>query len=75
MEEALKSIDNFLDKFVLDIVVLPLGVSIWISSETALNSRELDIAKVKEEIFEFTISLLDTTIQDDGMRERSIGRR
>jgi len=41
-------------------------------SETALDSRRLDIAKVEKEMFEFTISLLGATIQDDGTRERSI---
>ena len=40
-------------------------------SETALDSRGLDIAEVEEKMFEFTISLLGATIQDGGMRERS----
>ena len=72
MEEALESIDNSLDKFILDTVALPLEVPIWMFSETALDSRRLDIAKVEKEMFEFTISLLGATIQDDGTRERSI---
>ena len=42
-------------------------------SETALDSRGLDIAEVEEKMFEFTISLLGATIQDGGMRERSNG--
>jgi len=62
MEEALKSTDNSLDKFMLDTVALPLGVSIWMFSETALDSRGLDIAEVEEKMFEFTISLLGATI-------------
>ena len=36
-----------------------------------LNSRGLDIAEEEEYIFVFTISLLDTTIQDGSTRERS----
>ena len=72
MEKALKSTDDSLDKFVLDIVALPLEASIWMFSEMTLNSRGLDIAEVKEEMFEFAISLLSTTMQDSGTRERSI---
>ena len=71
MEEALKSTDDFLNEFALDIVALLLGVSIWMSLEIALDSRGLDIAEVEEKMFEFTISLLGVTIQDDSMRERS----
>ena len=62
MEEALKSTDNSLDKFMLDTVALPLGMSIWMFLETALDSRGLDIAEVEEKMFEFTISLLGATI-------------
>jgi len=36
-----------------------------------LNSKGLDIAEEEEYIFVFTISLLDTTIQDGSTRERS----
>jgi len=62
MEEALESTDNSLNKFMLDTVALLLGVSIWMFSETALDSRGLDIAEVEEKMFEFTISLLGATI-------------
>jgi len=72
MEKALKSTDDSLDKFVLDIVALPLEAPIWMFSEMTLNSRGLDIAELKEEMFEFAISLLSTTMQDSGTRERSI---
>jgi len=43
---------------------LPLGSFMLISSEKLLTFTRLDI--------EFTISLLDTIIQDSGMKERSI---
>jgi len=46
---------------------LSLKASIWMSSEMALDSRELNIAEVEEEMFEFAISLLDATIQDGGI--------
>jgi len=64
MEETLESMNDSLDEFMLDIVALSLKASIWMSSEMALDSRELNIAEVEEEIFEFAISLLDATIQD-----------
>jgi len=50
---------------------LPLGAPIGIFSEPALDSTGLDMADVEVKMFEFTISLLGTTIQDGGMRERS----
>jgi len=71
IKEAFESMDNFLDEFVLDTMALPLGASIWMSLEMALDSRRLDIAEVEEKMFEFTISLLGATIQDGGTRERS----
>ena len=43
-------------------------------SEMALDSWELDIAEDKEEVLKFAISLLSTTIQDGGMRERSMNQ-
>jgi len=72
MEEALKSMDDSLNEFMLNTVALSLRVPIWISLEMALNSKRLDIAEVEEEMFEFTISLLGATIQDGGTRERSM---
>ncbi len=39
--------------------------------ETALDLKGLDIAEIKGIIFVFAISLLDTIIQDGGMKERS----
>jgi len=50
---------------------LPLSTFIQTFLETTLGLNELDVAeKVKGE-FIFTISLLDATIQDGGIRERS----
>jgi len=45
MEEALKSMNDSLDEFMLNTVALSLGVPIWIFSEIALNLRRLDIAE------------------------------
>ena len=72
MEEALESINDFLDEFMLDIMALSLKASIWMSSEMALDSRELNIAEVEEKMFEFAIFLLDATIQGSGIKERSV---
>jgi len=41
-------------------------------SEMALDSRVLDIAEEEEKMFKFAISLLDATIQDGSMKERSM---
>ena len=73
MEDALDNINNALDKM-LEILDLPLETPTWISLEMTLDSIGLDMAKVKENMFEFIISLLGTTIQDGGMRERSDGK-
>ena len=70
-EEALDITEDSLEEFMLETVVLPLEVLIWISSEIALNLRGLDIAKIEGIMFVFTISLLGTTIQDGSMKERS----
>ena len=70
-EEALDIIEDSLEEFVLKMVVLPPEALIWIFSEIALDLRELDIAEIEEIMFVFIISLLGTTIQDDGMKERS----
>ena len=45
--------------------------SILISSKTLLASTRLDIIKKLRKEFVFIISLLDTTIQDGSMKERS----
>jgi len=67
MDDTLDSTEDSLDELVLEIMNLPLGASIGISSELALDSTGLDMAEVKVKMFEFTISLLDTTIQDGSM--------
>ena len=64
MEDDLNSMEDFLDKFILEMIDLSLGAFIWISSGTTLDLRGLDIAEEKEKMFVFTISLLGTTIQD-----------
>ena len=51
---------------------LPLREPISISSKLVLDFTGLDMAEVEVKMFEFTIFLLDTTIQNDGMRERSV---
>jgi len=43
----------------------------FISSETVLESIGLDITELQTEEFIFANSILGTTIQDGGMRERS----
>ena len=46
-EKALDITEDSLEEFVLEMVVLPLGTPIWVSSETALNLKGLDIAEIK----------------------------
>ncbi len=70
MEDALDSTDDALDE-VLDTLDLPLEAPIWISSETTLDSTGIDMVEVEENMFEFAISLLGATIQDE--REKSVG--
>jgi len=67
MDDTLDGTEDSLDELVLETMNLPLGASIGISSELALDSTGLDMAEVKVKMFEFTISLLDTTIQDGSM--------
>ena len=50
---------------------LSLGSSMLISSEMLLASTRLDIAEKLRKEFVFAISLLDTTIQDGSMKEKS----
>ena len=64
--------NGFLKELGLDAMDLPLSSSILMSSEKALTSIEWDIAKILIEEFIFAISLLDTIIQDNGMKERSV---
>ena len=71
MEEALDSINDSLDEFLLETVVLSLELLIWMSLETVLDSRGLDIAEEEEKMFKFAISLLDATIQDGSIKERN----
>ena len=52
-------------------VDLPLGAPIYIFSKIPLKSAGLDMAERIVKEFIFAISLLGTTIQDGGMRERS----
>ena len=70
MEDTLDSTNESLEKFVLAMMVLPLGAFMLMSSNTPLISQGLDMAEVEAKRFVFAISLLDTTIQDGGMKER-----
>jgi len=51
---------------------LPLRAPISTSLKLVLGSIGLDMAEVEVKMFEFAIFLLDTTIQNGGMRERSV---
>ena len=55
----------------LETLDLFLEIPIWISSEMTLDSTVIDMAEVEENMFEFAISLLDTTIQDSSIREKN----
>lgn len=70
-EKALDSMDDALDEFALVMADLPLGTPIWISSETLLESIRLDMAEEVVKEFIFANSLLSTTIQDSGIKEKS----
>jgi len=63
--------DGFLERFRLDMLNLSLKAFMQTSSKILLSSLELDIAKVVEKEFLFVISLLGTTIQDGGIKEKS----
>ena len=71
IEDTLESTNDSLDEFALVIADLLLGTYICIFSKTSLESARLDMAKGIVKEFIFTISLLDTAIQDGSMRERS----
>jgi len=60
-----------LEELILDLGDLPLDRSISMSFDPLLISVGQDIAEGDLKGFIFTISLLDTTIQGGGMRERS----
>ena len=51
-------------------MILPLGASMLMFSDTPLILQRLDMAEVGAKIFVFTISLLSATIQDSGMKKR-----
>ena len=70
MEGTLDNMEDSLDELELETMDLPLGASIGTSSEIALDFTGLDMADMEVKMFEFTISLLGTIIQDGGMRER-----
>ena len=72
MEGTLDNMEDSLDELELETMDLPLGAPIGTFSEIALDFTGLDMAEVEVKMFEFTIFLLDTTIQNDGMRERSV---
>ena len=71
IEDVLESTDDFLNEFMLAMADLPFGAPICIFSETSLDSAGLDMAEVVVKRFVFAISLLDTTMYDSSMRERS----
>ena len=70
-EERFDITKDSLEGFQIDDLDLPLGLSMLTSSEMALTSSKWCIAKVWKEDFIFANSLLGTTIQDGGMKERS----
>ena len=72
MEGTLDNMEDSLDELELETMDLPLGAPIGTSSEIALDFTGLDMANMEVKMFEFTISLLGTIIQDGGMRERDI---
>ena len=74
IEKALDSMDDTLDEFALVMADLPLGALIWISSEIPLEFIRLDMAEEVVKEFIFANSLLGTTIQDSGMKERNDGQ-
>ena len=72
MEGTLDNMEDSLDELELETMDLPLGAPIGTFSEIALDFTGLDMADMEVKMFEFTISLLGTIIQDGGMRERDI---
>ena len=64
-----------LEELQLETIDLPLGSFILMSSEKLLTSTRLGITKILKEEFLFAISLLDITIQDSGIKERSDSSR
>jgi len=68
----LECVKDFLKLLILEFGDLSLRVFMFMSSETALELLELDIVEMWVWEVIFTTFLLDATIQDGGMRERSI---
>ena len=64
--------NEFLEELGLDTMYLLLSLSMLMSSEETLTSIKWDIAKMLKKEFIFAISLLDATIQDGGMKKRSV---
>ena len=71
IDKVFECIEVALELIGLGVLDLPLVLSILMSSERLLTSTELDIAKMLKGKSLFAISLLGTTIQDGGMKERS----
>ena len=71
MDKAFECVEVALELIGLSAIDLPLVSSILTSSERLWTSTELDIAEMLQGKNLFTISLLGTTIQDGGMKERS----
>ena len=70
-EERSEWVDSSHERFELNELDLPLKAFMFTSLEMALTSIEWFIAKLIGKEFMFAIFLLDTTIQDGGMKERS----
>jgi len=70
IEEVLELAKDFLEKFLLTTLNLPLELSMLMSSNTLLISLRLDIVE-EVKLYLFVISLLGATIQDGGIEERS----
>jgi len=69
--ESLEITEPSLEELTLDLEDLPLNRSILMSSDPLLISVRQDIAEGDLKGFIFAISLLGTTIQGGGTRERS----
>jgi len=72
MEDTSECVNNALELLTLEEADLPLGVSMSISIFEMSRTVGLTIVSLDTEEFSvFTNSLMDTTIQDGGKRERS----
>ena len=72
-DEMSEWVKDSLEEFVLDDLDLLLSLFMFISLEMLLTSTEYNIAEKNRKEYVFALSLLDATIQDGGMRERSNG--